>query len=656
MTGKRPRNKAEKEIDKTAAQTFRLLSTAIRFEYQVMDFLFNPTTEIRTSTNKNKPKVTKSENIGANHLGFAKSLFQQYSQQLGLNSNHYPAESAFNFYVNDKITECLGGTVNIEAARENFYTELFQHTNLPRNYSFTPIIREINQTIKKYTQQQFPITYVNKGKRRLQTPAVTPKGIQLPTWKKQRIESLSYPSYHYTPENTINISSAVELLGPYELFEEEEEEELEDQEFTYQNLILENPEFETPNIQTQRENPEIEILNIQTPQNQNLEVINQHLPPVIIINQPPVEPIGQLIQTPNQQNQQSSPQQQQMAYAPIAKLDKFTGKENDTQVWLNNVEKAIAANGWNDTRAMQAIPYFFKDIADSWYQSLVDKLQDFNTFKLEFLRYFSNNNSINRLANTFTTIKQEETEAVTTYLGCFHRNLQQIQAIDANYFTAPQIFNQFIHGLYSSILQHVHPLHPAILQDTVTHVRDFESAKLEANHAHAVNLVINRLSELDSKLKQFKDAQTNKPELNQQQPPTNNIPPATVTNDELLAVIFPFELKESSCTPLFSGAALEEKPITAMYTDAKVDEHTIKFILDSGSAGSIITQQLMDQLGHQIDDFPIEINGIIVPIKVLVMNATQYQALVGNDWLSKTNAMLNWTTQELIFSQNGQHM
>ncbi|KAG9295190.1 hypothetical protein G9A89_006171 [Geosiphon pyriformis] len=98
---------------------------------------------------------------------------------------------------------------------------------------------------------------------------------------------------------------------PWELSEEEEEEELEDQEFTYQNSILKNPEFGT--------------LNIQVLQNQNPKVINQHLPPVIIIDQPP--------------------QQQQMAYAPIAKLDKFTGKEDNAQVWLNDVEKAITANG-----------------------------------------------------------------------------------------------------------------------------------------------------------------------------------------------------------------------------------------------------------------------------------------------------------------------
>ncbi|KAG9302752.1 hypothetical protein G9A89_009529 [Geosiphon pyriformis] len=57
----------------------------------------------------------------------------------------------------------------------------------------------------------------------------------------------------------------------------------------------------------------------------------------------------------------------------------------------------------------------------------------------------------------------------------------------------------------------------------------------------------------------------------------------------------------------------------------------------------------------EINDFPIEVNDIITFIKVLVMETTQYQALVSNDWLSKNNAILNWTTQELQLSQNGQH-
>ncbi|KAG9293372.1 hypothetical protein G9A89_007618 [Geosiphon pyriformis] len=401
-----------------------------------------------------------------------------------------------------------------------------------------------------------------------------------------------------------------------------------------------------------------------------------------------------------------------MAYALIAKLEKFTSEEDNAQVWLNN-----------------------------------------------FLRYFSNNNSINRLVNTFTTIKQGENEAVTTYLGCFHRNLCQIQAINANYFTVAQILNQFIHGLRSSILQYVHPMHPVDLQAAITNARDFKATKLEANHTQAINLVINGSSELESKLKQFivfiivnqstvatgnasisselltynaaatlsttsisnanlltndtgnlsatatthllatalsnlsaptnsntttkltlkrnpkaeidpikleivdEDAQPNNLETHQHPTLTSNILPATITKNKSLDTIFLFELEEPLTTPLFNKVTLEEKPITAMYTDVKVDGHSIKLILDSRLADSIITKQFMDQLSHrvdraanariittngatktligEIDDFSFEVNGIIILIKVLVMKAIQYQALIGNDWLSKTNTILD---------------
>ncbi|KAG9287837.1 hypothetical protein G9A89_017432 [Geosiphon pyriformis] len=65
--------------------------------------------------------------------------------------------------------------------------------------------------------------------------------------------------------------------------------------------------------------------------------------------QPPQQP-QQLLQ--QQQQQQQQPNIDPMVYAPIAKLEKFTSEENDAQVWLNNVEKAIVANSWNDTRAI----------------------------------------------------------------------------------------------------------------------------------------------------------------------------------------------------------------------------------------------------------------------------------------------------------------
>ncbi|KAG9296127.1 hypothetical protein G9A89_011980 [Geosiphon pyriformis] len=454
-----------------------------------------------------------------------------------------------------------------------------------------------------------------------------------------------------------------------------------------------------------------------------------------------------------------------MAYVPIMKLNKFTGKENNAQVWLNDVEKAITANEWNDARAIQAISYFLKDTANSWYQSLVNKLQDFNAFKLEFLRYFSNNNSINRLANTFTIIKQEETKAqLMLIISQYHKF-----SINSSMACAVAFCNTYVH---------------CIQQDTVTHARDFESAELKANHAYTVNLMMNELSELDSKLKQFsdsinqklegyladnraiyqppqqcnnpgnanhfqnqlcpssllaapnqpwqpetrqqftirksilksqsqisnsellsksrsnylpannaatnlstasistsnlstaatsnlstttpnnlstpinsdtapkfmmvvhqlisssfnslsescswnsgtgatqnpnfqnylsllitsEDATTTNSRSNQQLTLISNIPPATVTENELLTAIFSFEIEKSLEVSLFSRATIEEKPITAMYTDAKIDGHSIKLILDTN-------RTTKTPIG-KIDNLPIEINGITVPIKM----------------------------------------
>ncbi|KAG9299457.1 hypothetical protein G9A89_009410 [Geosiphon pyriformis] len=94
------------------------------------------------------------------------------------------------------------------------------------------------------------------------------------------------------------------------------------------------------------------------------------------------------------------------------------------------------------------------------------------------------------------------------------------------------------------------------------------------------------------------DVSANNPESAQKQLLISNIPSATITEDEFLAAIFPFEFEETTIMPLFSGTALEAKPITTMYTDAKVNGQFIKLILNSGLAGSIITRQLMDQLGH----------------------------------------------------------
>ncbi|KAG9291462.1 hypothetical protein G9A89_021881 [Geosiphon pyriformis] len=192
----------------------------------------------------------------------------------------------------------LGRPVDIESARENFYTELIQYISLPWNYSFIPIIRKINQEIKRYTQQQFPITYADKSKKKLQTPAVTPREIQLPMWKKQKIKFPLYPLYYHTPSSIINITSTdMSTSNTTSIFGQ---------------LPFQNKQKKQPFQQS-----------IQQPLQSPLQ---------------PQQPLQQPLQQPQQQLQ---PIYQQlirpMAYAPIAKLKKFTGKENNAQVWLNNI-------------------------------------------------------------------------------------------------------------------------------------------------------------------------------------------------------------------------------------------------------------------------------------------------------------------------------
>ncbi|KAG9288564.1 hypothetical protein G9A89_003439 [Geosiphon pyriformis] len=108
--------------------------------------------------------------------------------------------------------------------------------------------------------------------------------------------------------------------------------------------------------------------------------------------------------------------------------------------------------------------------------------------------------------------------------------------------------------------------------------------------------------------------------------PTNTILLATISSDEFLAAIFPFELEKNTPILLFSGAALEKKPITAMYTDARVDGHPIKLILDTASTRIITADEATKTLIGEINEFSFEVNDIVTSIKVLVMEATQYQA------------------------------
>ncbi|KAG9299040.1 hypothetical protein G9A89_020353 [Geosiphon pyriformis] len=61
-------------------------------------------------------------------------------------------------------------------------------------------------------------------------------------------------------------------------------------------------------------------------------------------------------------------------------------------------------------------------------------------------------------------------------------------------------------------------------------------------------------------------------------------------------------IKQEEKEAMFSGAALDKEcPITAMYMETKVNNTSIKLILDSGSTRSIVMLQLVNQLDFKVD-------------------------------------------------------
>ncbi|KAG9305227.1 hypothetical protein G9A89_002382 [Geosiphon pyriformis] len=153
----------------------------------------------------------------------------------------------------------------------------------------------------------------------------------------------------------------------------------------------------------------------------------------------------------------------EMATLYIAKLTDFSGEKEEMDI------------------AIQTLPFFLKDTADSWYQSLETKPTSFTEFKNALLEYFSDPNTIIQLQNEFNTIKQGTGETVTQYLARFNQIHHQIK-----------VLNQFIKELKSSILGRVCSAHPNFLPEAIMLTKAFELAEKEANHSQIVNIVMKK--------------------------------------------------------------------------------------------------------------------------------------------------------------------
>ncbi|KAG9302266.1 hypothetical protein G9A89_008757 [Geosiphon pyriformis] len=132
----------------------------------------------------------------------------------------------------------------------------------------------------------------------------------------------------------------------------------------------------------------------------------------------------------------------------------------------------------------------------------------------------------------------------------------------------------------------------------------------------------------------------------------NTILSAQIAQNANLSDIFSFEFEANKSLFLLSNAAVnKQKAITAMYTKAELQQ-----TVNRPAQMVIVTADSMKKTSiRKIDNFPFTIDGITIPVKVLVIDAPQYQALIRNDWFLKANTNLDWKTQKLKISYQGQY-
>jgi hypothetical protein len=115
---------------------------------------------------------------------------------------------------------------------------------------------------------------------------------------------------------------------------------------------------------------------------------------------------------------------------------------------------------------------------------------------------------------------------------------------------------------------------------------------------------------------------------------------------------------------------------SALYCEASIKHIKFPLIVDSGSARSIISLSLLKDLDMEITkasktvmvnvngerrrplgavtNLPLKIHDCIIPMDAIVTDANSYSAIVGNDWLCKTKAILDYNNNLMTIEWNGQ--
>ena len=100
-----------------------------------------------------------------------------------------------------------------------------------------------------------------------------------------------------------------------------------------------------------------------------------------------------------------------------------------------------------------------------------------------------------------------------------------------------------------------------------------------------------------------------------------------------------------------------------------MEDHTTDVIIDTGAGGVIVSKAFLDLIGWEIElptkqtliiadrytavplgrvrDLPIKFGKLIIPSLAVVVDTTSYNLVIGNDWLTKTKAIIDMGARKM---------
>jgi ADP-ribose pyrophosphatase YjhB (NUDIX family) len=114
----------------------------------------------------------------------------------------------------------------------------------------------------------------------------------------------------------------------------------------------------------------------------------------------------------------------------------------------------------------------------------------------------------------------------------------------------------------------------------------------------------------------------------------------------------------------------------ALYGEAIVLGKHVNVLIDSGAVGCIVSKNFLDQVGRDIDastnvriidvtgkktsplgivkQIPVQMRDIEVNMDMIVTTSSEYNVLLGNEWLQKVNATISYGRNIITIQYNGQ--